>query len=967
MANIRSSTHFCALRKLHLILLLLASIKVTSQKIDFVVQTSHSAPIIGVIKCTDNLLVSRSSDGEFITWQIENGKIVNHSEVFDSTLNIQSQSAYSSDLSKYLLAGENFKANLDGKRITFYLNEQRQFKTMDERGSDIHSAEYNKEKNEVYIGLNNGDFVVLNAKSGRIKKRIKLHLSSINGILFDDQTNSIFTASSDRTIKQIDAFNFKLVMHYYGQSFKPNKLQFHPENGNLLIADEVGNISKIDFSELIPSIETTRISRYGVETFGLYNNMIQAINTNAKRIAYYLVNNRHKRKKFLKGSFKYRFNGRFDQLTNGYKDDWLECYNAKSNTDNSYFALNYELKFDDDGSVYSPDKISFIKTSTGKCRKLWGAVNKYTLSQDYLYYVNKESQVIIWKHSTNKRTETGFMNAQNLCVLGDTALLVGLNSGVTKLYQLDANGLVSKTSSVSIEHSFGGDLYSKGNYIIEKHASAINLYQMKSGKIKLIKSISIAALDFDLHPNNRTLAIIDKNHQISIINLDTDNPQPIYLITSNKGDLAFLNDKNEYFIPKQGLDFIGFTFDNQYVYPYQFDRYFNRPENILPATGLLDDQQIALINRAAERRLSKSSKLNASKLPRLDITAVYLEGNQLKYTGQVSNINEDVLFVSRINGVVYDTSSNLESINLPILSGNNSYELSCVSDGLESIRHYYDYESNEAKGNLYIISIGINDYQGKVFDLKYPTKDAKDIADAIKTKSTKNYQEVLAVMIENRDSEGVKRTLTEIKSKLNVHDDIILFFAGHGVLDESYDYYLACSDMIFAQPKAKGLPYAYIERYLADIPCNRKLLIMDACHSGEVDKDEITESIDNSVELSEDINFRSSDKSYASKHKISSADLAKAVFSDVNNLSGANIIASAAGAEFAAESDETNNGFFTKAFIDALNSKHADLNKDGNISLDELMELVEQNVQTLSNGKQTPGLRNENPRTYINF
>ncbi len=950
-----------------MISLLLACLKVSSQKIEFVVQTSHSSPIIGIVKCSNDLLVSRSSDGEFITWQLDNGKIVNHSAIFDSSLIIQSQSAYSSDLSKYLLEGDNFKADLNGKRITFYLNEQRQFKTMDERGSDIHSAEYNKEKDEVYIGLNNGDFVVLNAKSGRIKKRIKLHLSSINGILYDEKTNSIFTASSDRTIKQIDATNFKLVMHFYGQSFKPNKLQFHPENGNLLIADEVGNISTIDFSELIPTIETKRVSKYGIETFSLHDNNIQAINTNAKRIEYNTIHKKQKRKKFLKGSFKYRFNGRINQLTNGYKDDWLDCYNAKSNSDNSYFALNYELKFDDDGSIYSPDKISFVNTTTGKCRKLWGAVSKYSLSHDYLYYVNKESKVVIWNHSTNKRTQSGFMNAHNVCNLGDSVLLVSFNSGLTKLYHLDANGWVNKTNAINIEQSFTGDLYSKGSYIIEKLASSINVYQVVEGKINLAKTIAIAALDFDLHPNNKTLAIIDKNHQLSLLDLSSDNSQLIYVSTSNKGDLAFLNDKNEYFIPKQGLDFIGFAFDNQYVYPYQFDRYFNRPEKILPATGLLDEKQIALINRAAERRLSKTTTLDASKLPKLDITMVNIEGNQLRYTGTTSNNNKDALYISRINGVVYDTSSSIESVRLPLISGKNSYELSCVSNGLESIRHYYEYTSNEENGDLYIVSIGINDYQGKVYDLKYPTKDARDIANAIKAKSSKNYQEVSTTIIENQDSENIKNTLSEIKSKLTLQDDIILFFAGHGVLDESFDYYLACSDMIFAQPKDKGLAYSYIERYLAGVPCNRKLLIMDACHSGEVDKEEINESISNSVEISEDINFRSSDKSYLSTHKVSSADLAKAVFSDVNNLSGANIVASAAGVEFAAESDKTNNGFFTKAFVEALKSKKTDLNNDGNISLDEIMELVEQKVQTLSNGRQTPGLRNENSRTYINF
>jgi hypothetical protein len=194
--------------------------------------------------------------------------------------------------------------------------------------------------------------------------------------------------------------------------------------------------------------------------------------------------------------------------------------------------------------------------------------------------------------------------------------------------------------------------------------------------------------------------------------------------------------------------------------------------------------------------------------------------------------------------------------------------------------------------------------------------------------------------------------------------------AGHGVLNVDFDYYFGTQDMDFDHPEEKGLAYDLIHRLLNKIKAYRKLLIMDTCHAGELDKEEI-EMAPNPELIEGDVQFRNAGVQVRQKEGYGAGNtvgLLQDVFSDTRKGSGATVISSAGGAEYAMESDVWKNGLFTYVLLYGLGHPEELGNFDSQISVSEIRAYVNQKVEDLSDGKQIPTAREENiSQDYIIF
>src|SRR5204862_4603338 len=179
----------------------------------------------------------------------------------------------------------------------------------------------------------------------------------------------------------------------------------------------------------------------------------------------------------------------------------------------------------------------------------------------------------------------------------------------------------------------------------------------------------------------------------------------------------------------------------------------------------------------------------------------------------------------------------------------------------------------------------------------------------------------------------------------DVNEEVVLFIAGHGLLDKDLSYYLATYDIDFKNPADKGLPYDKLAAILDGIPARKKLMMMDACHSGELDSEEMTlVKTENKIDAG-DISFRAMPNTAVKQLGLeNSFELMKELFSDLRKGNGATVISSAGGAEYAMEGAQWNNGVFTYCLLDGLKNKKADLNKDGKVMLSELQAFLNHQV-----------------------
>ena len=558
-------------------------------------------------------------------------------------------------------------------------------------------------------------------------------------------------------------------------------------------------------------------------------------------------------------------------------------------------------------------------------------------------------------------------------------MVVNTMSGVQKFTtgafsQLGSEKLNINGHSASMDKASDYAITIFENYLYFEHLFTGETHKSLRVKPKQITHISI-------NPEGK-VGITLKSGQFMLLDPATGKEE--ILLVADGDNYIFKTGENFYKVSKEGYDLVTFRIGNK-AFPFeQFDAVFNRPDLVLKKLGCKDEELINLYEMAYQKRIKKlglepTTKVSLSDIPTTKVkntisipaatqeTAVNLnfdlsdKSNLRSYNIWVNNVPFYGKKGKSISGKTYSGS---EKIGL--VHGTNKIQISCRnSRGYESLiqTFYVDKSGDTPERNLYLVTIGTSEYHDSRYNLNYAVKDAKDLVSLFGS-DTSVYTNVYTESLYNKDVtaqnvDGVHEFLKNSKP-----DDVVLIFvAGHGVLDNNFDYYFGTYDMDFANPSQKGLAYERLEGLLDGIKANKTILIMDTCHSGEIDKDEVffAEATEEEENQDEDISFRSVGAAVKEDASLATPSrLAGELFNDLRRGTGATVISSAGGAEFAMESDEWKNGLFTYCLLDGMTSGTADLDKDGQIMLLELQEYVVDKVKALSKGKQIPNSRIQN-------
>ena len=464
---------------------------------------------------------------------------------------------------------------------------------------------------------------------------------------------------------------------------------------------------------------------------------------------------------------------------------------------------------------------------------------------------------------------------------------------------------------------------------------------------------------------NNTVALFDFANEKIIANIYIENSER-YIIQLPEGfykSSPSLTRDISYFDKK--LNTISFD---------QLDIKYNRPDKVLEAIGSTDTALIESYRNAYYKRIKKlgidtTSFKEGFTIPEADFKnrdAIEYEQitKQLKLqiTGKSTEnldrfniwVNEVPLYGQKGINLRYKSKNNIDTtLSITLSEGDNNIETSITDvNGIESyhqplIVKYIPEKKQSAK--TYFIGIGINRFADSSNNLSWSVKDIRDLATKFGSKN--------AVIDTLFDENVTKENIVALKNKLlttNEEDKVIIAYSGHGLLSKEYDYYLSTYPVNFTQPEQSGLPYDELENLLNGIKARKKLMLIDACHSGEVDKDEMKnytvgkDSLD--IQGVKGIILETTGENKIGMKN--SFEVMQELFVNVGRGTGATIISAAAGTQFALERGDLKNGVFTYCLLEAMNS-------NSTIKISDLKKVVTEKVPLLTGGLQKPTFRAE--------
>ncbi len=505
-------------------------------------------------------------------------------------------------------------------------------------------------------------------------------------------------------------------------------------------------------------------------------------------------------------------------------------------------------------------------------------------------------------------------------------------------------------------------------------------------KIKTFDEFTAMVFQICFGPKTGNMYFGDNNGVITIVGPDFTKKST--LLAANEKDYMIVSPEYYYKTSITNTEGIAFRYKDELYRFDQFDLKFNRPDIVMEKMGIISETQVAMYKDAYVKRLKRlgydenTIENGTIHSPAIGITSkenipFTTSSPTVKFTvwssDSLFDLKRMAIYVNNIplygkSGLSLDpkTRKYQKEIEILLEEGKNKIAVSFFNEvGVESVRESFVTECTQkfAKPDLYILAVGVSKYQDSTMNLTYSDKDVKDITAIFNdnNKVSGRFANVFVKLITNEEATVTKiDEAAAILQNSKVNDQVVLFFSGHGLIDQQMDYYLATNPVDFLNPSKDGLLYTHFQDYFDGLKCRKRLLLIDACHSGEFDKADFKQDVlaSNTTEQVNEKDFK-----FRGKKVIGIAntnDLMKELFTDLRKETGATVIASSSGTEFSVESSTWKNGAFTYALKEGLALMKADGNKNKEITLSETRNYVIAKVKELTAGRQNPTTRQEN-------
>jgi len=631
---------------------------------------------------------------------------------------------------------------------------------------------------------------------------------------------------------------------------------------------------------------------------------------------------------------------------------------------------------------------------------------------------NQEYLTLLKKATSLRKTNTTFVEANSNNQLKNTNKkgdLYVLSIGVSKYKQenynltfadkdaFDIANLYGKLDSISIKNfndDFLGDKYTLQN-LDNKNLSSINKYLGEYVSMGTLYPIDLEGEIWLEIKYEKSFIWNFKTEKVKEISLPKDFKIDLY----SKKQVFIAPNKKEFYLRSPNNKLYKYNFNSpkpeEVRLPFKKDKVdFNNIQllkngNWFYFTKLTNRNEIQTViaNENSSKNDTITYKLNKYKFSDEVVSMeswdnlgarfknLSINGNYLLFSG-----SDDFLYLQKLSKNEIPTKLPIKiTYSDQVSISDDGKNITVLSSKLNEFRYKittYNLEGTILKTKTFI------DKDYKIKGMSIVNSDTRFIRSTPSLVSDYNYggfssnkilsestpfsfNKTFVKKITNKDAtkENIELEIVNFLKNTKEEDQVVVFIAGHGVLDKKNNYYYAPHDMDFTHITKNGVAFKTIINGLSNTKAINKLLLMDTCHAGNTL--DITDSNNNKTTISEKGKRGTVTQSSNKAPKFKISDIVSTLFEDFLSKSGVTILSASSGADVAFENKELSNGAFTSAYLKVLKSKMGtygvtEKGMQKTIPLtDDFIAQVLKEVIALTKGKQIPDIREINKKVIL--
>jgi WD40 repeat protein len=820
-------------------------------------------------------IVTASNDNTAKIWEVSSGKLLHN--LTGHTAEVSS-AQFSPDGKHIVTSSRDSTAKIWEVASGEMLHELKQ------HGGEVWSAEFSPDGKYIVTTFSDETAKIWEISSGKLLQDLKGHTNEVEIAQFSPDGKYIVSASNDNTAKIWEVSSGKLLHNLTGHTAEISSAQFSPYGKYIVSAsyDETAKIWEVSTGKLLQDLKGHKGTFYSVRFSPDGKYIVSASWDKTAKIwevssGKLLQDLKGHTEEVISAQFspdgKYIVSASWDKTAK----IW-EVASGKLLQDlKGHKETFYSVRFSPDGKhviTASFDNTTKIwEVSSGemlqdlKLEELDNIVNSVQLSFDGKYIVTTfedREDVALFRDKIERRR-----HMEEEWLSESEKLLPSKRNSITLFSPPNIrNGATGKLLHQLIGHTSqvpSAQFSPDGKYIVSaSDDGTAKIWEASTGKLlQDLKGHTNWVTSAQFSPDGKSILTTSLDHKTMLWDVATGKMRYARLQINNNDWLVYDEHyrydgspgARDYLYFVCGLEIVDLAQMKDALYvPGLAEKIMNGEEINYPRLSELDIcEALPLIEKLDADQHAYRYKITQRKLG-LHHVEVYINDKKV-YTISINELKSEgntyflELAEDKITRHFKEGAENkVEVIGIVLNSRGNELK----SRGVELIFSTEEKPVNLPK--LFAVMVGVNEYKDPALKLNYPVKDAIDLGSALEASASRllGKENVFLYPIHTGvkgsngyttpEKEGIRRALEDIGKKSKPEDVILMFFAGHGVMQGAEEKLFTFLTAEASTYNLTGIHTKELQQWLSyegpnKILANKTILIFDACNSGQATKE----------------------------------------------------------------------------------------------------------------------------------